>query len=920
MDEDQEARSRLRPALAPGDVVAGRFRVVRRLGSGGMGDVYEVWDQDLGAAVALKTLRPDLVRDPTALDRFRREVQLTRQVTHRNVCRVYDFVHQRGVDVEGPRHEIMGLTMELLRGETLAEHLSRSGAFAPHEALPIVRQIATALAAAHRVGVVHRDLKCGNVMLEPPGDGEGQVRAVVTDFGLAYQQLQSISTSPPLTAANVVVGTADYMSPEQSQGKEATGASDIYALGVVMFEMLTGRRPHEAPTPMATLLRRLREPPPSPRELRPDLDLRWEVVIRRCLALEPHDRFTSPIEVIAALEGRSASQVTLVEEGLHTPATTQLPVVPQRPRMAARAVLLLGAVAGPALVYLALSHLARGPAAPRTPVTTQLSTWPGLEVDPVLSPDGRALAFSANRSGRFEIYLQQLAPGSREIQLTDDQSQSFQPSWSPDGAYLAYASHGRGGIWVIPSLGGTPRQLTTIGSHPAWSPDGRSLAFQSEPTAELSASAVPALPPSTLWVVAAQGGAPRQVTREGAPPGGHGSPRWSPDGQRLVFSASDRRGSAIWTVRPDGSDARLLADSPAFCLDPLVTSDGRRLLFAGIAAGERYAIWAMPVDREVRPTGAAAVIYSLPMASARQLDVSRDGTRLVHAAFGTSTNLWKLSIDPATGEPSEAARPLTSGSGRHSRPVFSHDGSLLAFDRRQVGSSQQVWIMAMDGSTPRQLTFGPAPGSTPSFLPGNEGVVFVSEQAGQLALWRVGPDGGTPQRMRELPPKADGLRLSSDGTWVVFHRAGDPGGVNLWLAKTAGGEPRQLTFDPELLGFGCFSPDDRWIAAERRRGDDDQLVVVPVEGGEPVGLSSGRGRYWPHSWSPDGRRIALAALRDGRWNLFWVATADRELRQLTFFDSLDGYVRYPAWSPRGDCIVFVRAETFGDLWMVENLP
>jgi Tol biopolymer transport system component len=542
-----------------------------------------------------------------------------------------------------------------------------------------------------------------------------------------------------------------------------------------------------------------------------------------------------------------------------------------------------------------------------------------LELDPALSPDGRAVAFSANRNGRFEIYLQQLAPGSREIQLTDDQTQSFQPTWSPDGAYLAYASHGRGGIWVLPAFGGTPRQLTTFGSHPAWSPDGRTLAFQSEPSAELSASAVPALPPSTLWVVPAQGGAPSQVTREGTPSGGHGAPQWSPDGRRLVFSASDRRGSAIWTVRPDGSDVRLATDSPAFCFDPLVTSDGRRLLFAGIAAGERYAIWAMPVDRDLKPTGAAATIYSLPMASARQLSISHDGTRLVHAAFGTSTNLWKLPLDPATAEPTQIAQPLTTGSGRHSRPVFSSSGTLLAYDRRQVGSSQQVWLLAMDGSEPRQLTSGPSASGTPSFLPGGAGVAFVSEQDGQLALWKVDLGGGTPQRLRELPARADGVRVAPDGRQIVFHRAAGAGGVNLWLAEVGGGEPCQLTFDPELLGFGCISPDGCWIAAERRRGDDDQLVIVPVAGGEPVGLSSGRGRYWPHSWSPDGARIAVAGLRDGRWNLFWVATADREMRQLTFFDSLDEYVRYPAWSPRGDCIVFVRAQTFGDLWMVENL-
>lgn len=906
--------------LGPGTVVAERFRIVRRLGSGGMGEVYEAWDQELGTAVALKTLRSDLVGDHVALERFRREIQVARQVTHRNVCRIFDFVHDRAGDAGGLQRRLVGLTMELLPGETLSDRLARTGPMAPERVLPIVRQVAAALMAAHRAGVVHRDLKAGNVMLVP-GESEGvPERVVVTDFGLACQVAGPASSSPPLTGLNMVVGTADYMAPEQAQGTEATPASDIYSLGVILFELVTGRRPHEAPTPMATLLRRLREPAPSPRELRPDIELRWDLVIRRCLALRPEDRFGTAAEVVAALEGRSGSHVALLDGVDETPATSQLPVLTARRARPVMALALLAAVAGVVAVWLVATRVLpdRPAAAPPTP--RQLTTWPGLELDPALSPDGHTVAFAANRSGRFEIYLQQLAPGGREIQLTSDGEQSFQPAWSPDGAYLAYASHGRGGIWVLPALGGTPRQAATFGSHPAFSPDGRLLAFQSDSTAELSANAVPALPPSTLWVVPVTGGQPRQVTQEGAPAGGHGAPAWTPDGRRLVFTASDRRGSSVWSVDAGGTDVRPVADQPAFCFDPLCAPDGRRLLFAGVSSGEQYAVWSVAVGPGMRATGQPAVVFALPMASVRQIDLSRDGHRLVHAALGTATNLWSLPLDQATGDAAGPAVALTTGSGRYSRPIFSPDGTLLAFDRRQVGASQDIWVMAPDGTAARQVSSDPANDANPTFLPGGAGIAFVSERADGDALWSVATNGGNEQRVCDLPAGADGVRVSPDGRQAAYHLAGPDGAVNLWVKDISGGAPRQLTFDPELVGFPCWSPDGTWLAAERRRGDDDHLVVVPAAGGEPVQLTTGHGRHWPHSWSPAGDRIAVSVLRDGRWNLCWVSRGTGELRQLTRFDALGEYVRYPAWSPQGDRIVFVRAETSGDLWLVENLP
>lgn len=280
---------------APGTVLAGRYRVIRPLGQGGMGEVVEALDQELGEHVALKFLRPELHADPLASERFRREIKLARKVTHPNVCRVFDVGH---AEIDG-RHAAF-LSMQLLSGETLAQRLARKGRLTGLEALPIVRQLTAGLAAAHEAGVVHRDFKTSNVMLLP---GSGEERAVITDFGLARSHGSDASVS---TQAGELVGTPAYMAPEQVEGKEITTATDVYALGVVLYEMLTGSRPFGGDTPFECALRRLREAPASPRTLAPDLDPRWAAVILRCLARDPADR-PAVEAILPALEGDASA-------------------------------------------------------------------------------------------------------------------------------------------------------------------------------------------------------------------------------------------------------------------------------------------------------------------------------------------------------------------------------------------------------------------------------------------------------------------------------------------------------------------------------------------------------------------------------------------------------------------------------------
>jgi eukaryotic-like serine/threonine-protein kinase len=314
-------RDRDEPGFLPGDLIADRYRVARFIARGGMGEVYEVEDLELRERVALKTVRPEVARDAVAVERFRREIQLARRVTHPNVCRIFDVSYHRNGG-QPPEDGVIFLTMELLPGESLAQRLHRAGPMTPEEALPIARQIAEALHAAHQAGVIHRDLKPGNIML---GESRGATRAVVTDFGLARLDAEGpAGQALTLTAAAaVVVGTPAYLAPEQVEGREITPAADIYALGIVLYEMVTGKVPFLGDNALSTAVKRLREAPVTPRVHAPGLDPRWEAAILRCLEQDPKDRFADARAILQALAGPPAPQPAPEAEPVQAPDKTR---------------------------------------------------------------------------------------------------------------------------------------------------------------------------------------------------------------------------------------------------------------------------------------------------------------------------------------------------------------------------------------------------------------------------------------------------------------------------------------------------------------------------------------------------------------------------------------------------------------------
>ena len=299
--------------FSPNEVLADRFKIARFIAQGGMGKVYEADDLVLQERVALKTLRPEIASDETAILRFKREIRLARKITHPNVCRIYDIFEHKTTSPDGQSKRIIFLSMELLHGETLHNRIRRSGPLTSAEAFPLIRQMASALESAHCAGVIHRDFKSANVMLVPRRNDAEEIRTVVTDFGLARPAVPAsdLSTSVHLAA---IAGTPAYMAPEQIEGGEITAAVDIYAMGIVLYEMVTGTVPFSGDTPLSCMVKRLKEPPPSPRRVVPSLEPHWERAILRCLETNPADRFASAAQVSDALKGELALGPTLAEQ------------------------------------------------------------------------------------------------------------------------------------------------------------------------------------------------------------------------------------------------------------------------------------------------------------------------------------------------------------------------------------------------------------------------------------------------------------------------------------------------------------------------------------------------------------------------------------------------------------------------------
>ncbi|MGE5813937.1 MAG: winged helix-turn-helix domain-containing protein [Acidobacteriota bacterium] len=532
----------------------------------------------------------------------------------------------------------------------------------------------------------------------------------------------------------------------------------------------------------------------------------------------------------------------------------------------------------------------------------RLTTRAGFNAMPSWSPDGRSVAYVSDQTGNLEIYVKPLTPGSNQVAITADGGPNLQPEWSPDGQWLAYHSRKRGGIWIVPSSGGVARQVADFGSDPAWSPDSTRLAFTSDAGGLVSQS--------ELWIVRRDGSERRPLTRMGNPVGGHRAPAWSPDGRFVAFTVG--RGGwdgDVWMVSvADGRTQKIAAGEAA--ADPCFDPQGRWLYWGGSDPGGDSRVYRVALDHSTGAAAGAPEPVGAPISGyLTGLTIARDGT----AALGMTTdtgNLWAVDIgtDGAAGEPVQ----LTNDVVRNAYPDYSHDGR-IAFIQIVPGRPATTWIMNQDGSAREPLV--PDVETTSPQWDASGKRLFVLRWPISASWVDVTTRAVTP-----IPIKLDdarGLRLAPDGKRVAFYTIEPSGAMNVFTRGLDGSPAAQLTFDREAVSYPAWSPDGRYLAVEVKRGDSTHVGIVPAAGGPMQTLVDARGQSWPHSWSPDGERVAFAGERNGVWNVWAVSRVTRQARQLTHFTSAAGYVRYPAWSPDGRRIVFERQTPSAGVWTLQ---
>ena len=803
-------------SLAPGARL-GPYEIVSPLGAGGMGEVYRARDTRLDRSVAIKVLPAALAADSLFRERFDREARALSALSHPHICTLHDVGEHEGTPF---------LVMEHLGGQTLAERLAR-GAMDVEEALAVTIQIADALDAAHRRGIVHRDLKPANVMLTKSG-------AKLLDFGLARTAAPAVvsgaSIAPTfeqsLTARGTILGTIHYMAPEQLEGVEADARTDIFAFGVVLYEMLTGRKAFNGRTPASLIGAILKDHPPPVSLVQPLSPARLDRVVRRCLAKDPEDRWQSVRDLLAELQW-------IVESG--DEATTRRPAARRAwiERLAWSA-LVMALIATTGWV-LRRSPAATGPMRMTVAIPQALGlTFVGGGGDRLLavSPDGRRVAFAATAAGRTQIYLRSVDQFD-VVSLRGTEGGS-DPFFSPDGQWLGFVADAK--LKKVPIGGGPPIALCDAASRGAdWGPDG-TIVFATSLAGGLAR-------------VSESGGTPEPLTKPDESERSHRWPSLLPGGTAVLFTIQGVGGSF---------------DDALIVVRVLSTGEQRVVVRGGTSAtylptghvvfARGGALLAVPFDlRRLEATGPPVPVLDgvsmIAGSGAAQYATSETGSLvfLPGALMNAQRELVWVDRKGIAIPVSDVKRPYQD-------VALSPDGRRIAAAVWAPGGSPDIWVYEPVHASFTRLTFGADAETSPDWTPDGRHIAFTGGNPGARGLFQKAFDGSG---IEELLLKGattlanfGGRSWHPNGQWLVYDQGGDIQVVPLTGDRTA----RPLIATRALEIFPAFSPDGRWVAYQSNESGRFEIYVQPFPAGGGKWQVSTEGGIRA-KWSRDGREL-----------------------------------------------------------------
>ena len=790
------------------------YRILAPIGKGGMGVVYKAEDTKLKRTVALKFLPLEAIGEGEQRARFEREAQAAAALNHPNVCTIYEVDEADGQPF---------IAMEFVEGETLAAKIE-SGPLKIDDALDIAIQAARGLAAAHEHDIVHRDVKSANIMVVPEKTGhERQVKLM--DFGLAH--LANANTQ--LTKEGTTLGTMSYMAPEQASGEKIDRRADIWALGVVLYEMIAGQQPFRGEYEQAVVYSILNEQAEPLTAVRAAVPKELERIAGKALSKDRDERYQHVEEMLVDLRAlkRSRESASAVRPPAQA-AAKKTSSVKYAGFAAAGAVVLIAA-------YLGLRPSEPAPSEPFR--VRPLTSYPGSETFPAVSPDGNRVAFcwDPEGDGSADIYALDL-DATDPVQLTNTPEDERGPAWSPDGTSIAFvrrASAGTSVLAVMPAVGGPARVIEGVRpvsfgrrSGLTWEPSGKALIVSHNRPGDAP----------RLVRVSLDNGQTETIT-SGSEGRGDFSPSLSPDGRVLAFARGVLGTGSLFTVELS-SDGAPVSEPQLAGIDrageemcPTWTPDSAEIVFASQLTVDPQGLWRVSLSGADAPRQLETLGSNASCAS-----VFPDGRRLVYEQRSIDRNIWRIEL-AGGGQATGRERQILSSTLYDANPQYSPDGRQIAFETSRAGT-KGIWVADADGSNLRALFVDEArPAGSPRWSPDSRRVVFDAVTDGQYEVYVVNTAGGLPLRLTQDPAAANIASWSSDGQWVYFgSRRG--GRRDIWKVSPAGGEPQQVTRTGGAIQM-FESPDGKWLYFSKVTFEDADLWRLPAAGGEPERVASG---------------------------------------------------------------------------------
>jgi serine/threonine protein kinase/Tol biopolymer transport system component len=917
----------------------GHYEIRSQLGAGGMGEVYLAHDSRLGRSVALKLLPAEFTKDESRLRRFQQEARTASALNHPNILTIFEIGEVAGIHF---------IATELIEGETLRERMKR-GETRLVEMLEIAVQSASALAAAHQAGIAHRDIKPENIMVR----SDGYVK--VLDFGLAKLTETKATISEASTLVNtepgIVLGTAHYMSPEQARGLEVDTRTDIWSLGIVIYEMVSGQTPFKGTTGTDVIVAILeREPQPLRRHLG-QLPTELEWIVKKALRKDRDERYQTAKDLqsdLKSLQRRLVFEAELersvppqlsstqgwatnrkgADETAEQLAASTTDLEPGHSRSSAEyilteikkhkkgLVLVLGAVVlallglGAVVIFTFVpprnsSTLSAVP--PATKIARLTSTGRASLV--AISPDGRYVVHVAIENGQESLRMRQVNTTS-DVQIMPPADVQYAGlTFSRDGDFIYYVVSQKNSptnlLYQIPVLGGAPRKLIEdVGSAVTLSPDGQQLAFIRD---------FPRQGAQALVIVNADGGNERKLAARKLP-NFIKSLSWSPNGKTLACVAGSFVPSynsyVVEVSLETGKEKPISSQAWLFMGQVAWLADGSGLILdaseQGSATFDSNQIWYLSYP------GGEARRLTTDLNNYTSVSLTADSSRLVAVQSQRAANIWVVSLGD-----SGLAPQITRGVGQRdgwNGLAWTTDGKIIYAS--QTSGNDDLWIMSQDGSNQRQLTANARMNAQPAVSQDGRYFVFTSDRAGTSNIWRLDADGSNSKQLTSGTGE-NLAQCSPDGKWVLYTLLGS-GKPTLWRVSMNGGAPQQLT--DRFTSSPVISPDGRLIACFYREDQPNsagKIALLPFEGGEPIKLfdvSTSIGRLL--RWTPDGRALTYIVTASGISDVWSQPIDGGAPRQLTNFKT--DQIFWFDWSRDGKQLAVARGSVASDVVLISS--